>query len=1035
MQPNNGNNGRGRPAGSFGSSFLRAYMRRQNRENAEEAEDGAQQQQQSQNQRGRPRRGPSFQANNHINGNGDGNQALHGGVAVSLDLWNASHASPLQLMLLKHAQDQSMRPANVEANNPAAQILGQGRRVVSSAKAAKPQHSPGDLRRTASAVIEGAGLLWSGLLVRLEELMNTGSWKGLFFLVSRRYDETPLHLRVADQDEPSSDRAPPAKPTKQVAKVMQSEMYLSALLQNAATQQCVEIKGKVPCHLQVLQTTRAQQIATCQQNMLNLVPNLDSVSRQFAGRYMHVATDRYSANLAAEADLKKKNQPFGLVHTTCNVHKVSSAEKSMSDVLKGQLSGMVSLSLCMSSPGALKELRQCLFEIFKEDLTLKVANPSCQAHRRGIYDLFLPVSDASDTHVSEYSGRKSSKQTSCARRQQRRAILDHYLNGDINSRTVTHHCQGIRDREVVLDEFKHYVVPALVPSTLPVLNRAKWLGCEESFRWVGLLLAHHNLLARLMERWKGGVQGLTAADSKMDGPTPGAFDLAGSRHERWAQAAASASAASASFGLDLDGDGMDGAPRNPAFDMVEPDEGCFDDPFAPETVSDPITGDLDWAECNRANVRKALAWLESNPADVTIMMTIAWEPILQLMRDTIFLGSEEWERQEDAKVAAGEQRSYKVLELFTQSNLNKFHRKLNKLFHRPCDAMPASAHVCHMRSLMFRLLSRSGAAVHQVYGAELKGAPYCLFGALWGILTPLQELPECQRDELTQWFCERYSWEELLEPEAQNILHTLAASMQFDIVGIEVRHASCRRLKAVKSCMTWALGIEDLGSEFVCREQVIQQQHFQRATGTGCMAQSQARNGQGRAPRKSKGGPWRAFLHHRYANKFLSRERLREASQTYQAMKAANGEEWQFYKNLGLLATLSGRRGLKPLKQKRKKKASKHRLAHRSVSRLLLEQKLLALSQEAASELEEAKAKEAKQDALVQKSSEAVHAGFNETHGLQLPSLAAPLVEAVGEGDAGASSSQFVGSTGSRVAPVTCRYYPPTDVLATDPWF
>ena len=168
----------------------------------------------------------------------------------------------------------------------------------------------------------------------------------------------------------------------------------------------------------------------------------------------------------------------------------------------------------------------------------------------------------------------------------------------------------------------------------------------------------------------------------------------------------------------------------------------------------------------------------------------------------------------------------------------------------------------------------------------------------------------------------RYSWEELLEPEAQNILHTLAASLQFDIVGIEVRHASCRRLKAVKSCMTWALGIEDLlGSEFVCREQVIQQQNFQRATGAGCMALSKTGRGRGRPPRKSKGGPWRAFLHHTYANKFLSRERLREASRTYRAMKAANGEEWEFYKNLGLLATLAGRRGLKPLKQKRKKRS------------------------------------------------------------------------------------------------------------------
>ena len=334
--------------------------------------------------------------------------------------------------------------------------------------------------------------------------------------------------------------------------------------------------------------------------------------------------------------------------------------------------------------------------------------------------------------------------------------------------------------------------------------------------------------------------------------------------------------------------------------------------------------------------------------------------------------------------------------------------------------------------------------MHQMYGAELKGAPYVLFGALWGILTPLQELPECQRDELTQWFCDRYSWEELLQPEAQNILHALAASLQFDIVGIEVRHASCHRLQAVKSCMTWALGIEDLGSEFICREQVIQQEHFRSAAGLADTQHLTIQTQKESSKKQSRrGGAWRAFLHQRFSGtgRKLTRAFLQEASREYRAIKAANGEEWQCLKNLGLLATLAGRRGLKALKPQAKKRRSQKAIvfSHRSISRLALDQKLSQLTQAAASELERSTLKELEQNALVQHSSNAVHADFAEAHGFEVSSLAAPLVEAAavgqGRGAAGASSSsQFVGSTGSQNAPVSLQYFPPTDVLATEPW-
>jgi hypothetical protein len=112
--------------------------------------------------------------------------------------------------------------------------------------------------------------------------------------------------------------------------------------------------------------------------------------------------------------------------------------------------------------------------------------------------------------------------------------LDHYLNGNINSKTIVHFSSMLRDRDEVLEEFRLFVVPALLPKTCPVLNRSKWLGCEESFRWLGLLLSHHNLLSRVMKRWKGGGQEMAAAEATLEGPEIGGFDLGPPRLSSWA---------------------------------------------------------------------------------------------------------------------------------------------------------------------------------------------------------------------------------------------------------------------------------------------------------------------------------------------------------------------------------------------------------------------------------------------------------------------------------------------------------------------
>ena len=124
--------------------------------------------------------------------------------------------------------------------NPAEHILACGRREIMSARVAKEKFSSQDVRMAASILMEGSGLLWSTFLARVTELLKVGSgWTGLLFAVSRRYDETPLTLRLAEQSQESQpqgtdsqQQAATTSSKKKVTKVLQSELSVFVLLKH-----------------------------------------------------------------------------------------------------------------------------------------------------------------------------------------------------------------------------------------------------------------------------------------------------------------------------------------------------------------------------------------------------------------------------------------------------------------------------------------------------------------------------------------------------------------------------------------------------------------------------------------------------------------------------------------------------------------------------------------------------------------------------------------------------------------------------------
>ena len=370
--------------------------------------------------------------------------------------------------------------------------------------------------------------------------------------------------------------------------------------------------------------------------VLSSIPDLMEISKQFKLRHFFTCTDKFPANFLAERFLLSQHQDWGLSHTACGVHEVSACEKTMATAVSGHISGMLSVGLSTRHAGVLKELRQVLYNLFEEHLEVLVGVGTCKQHRLAMYDLFLPVvCDSSATRaVGEH--RAKCKKSIAFVNQKRRLVLSMFLNGDITQERLVHYTSGFKDRDDILLEIKKYLIPELLPTGVPLVNRNKWLGTEEAMSFFGILLCHHNLLPRMMTAWKKSSQDVApAAGSIAEGP-----DL-GPNGSSWGKAASSSKAAACPK-ISLPIDGLE--------DVGEEDE----DEFKSEPVFDPVTGDIDWAEFRKATLGKALAWCNCDPRDVVILITAAFNPIFRLMTDAIWLGSEAFEKAQNDKVSTGE---------------------------------------------------------------------------------------------------------------------------------------------------------------------------------------------------------------------------------------------------------------------------------------------------------------------------------------------------------------------------------------------
>ena len=583
----------------------------------------------------------------------------------------------------------------------------------------------------------------------------------------------------------------------------------------------------------------------------------------------------------------------------------------------------------MREAGASAELRSCMSRVIHERLKVEYsAAPTGQVadHRKAVLKLFLG---------DELTAKE---EKSAVKRARQRAILNFFCNGDWESDTIQFYSTTPIDRNNAVKLFEKYVLWAILPNAISMFPRHRWHGGEAAVDEAGLLFAVHNIGGAALSMFLG------------DRPLP---------------AAVPAAAPSAGVDDDLEeltdvGQGLLDAL---ATDMQETDPGelLAVDACVAETPAGPVgqdavqqppepqpqgsaaaggsSGDaVDWKAVKQSMKRMVTAWAESKPGPVLVIVRTAMRASVRLMRKFLYVASASWEKHQQLQAAQGHKRSYRVLEAWNGTDVSAAFSTLEQSFHDPIVALPLSARTNAFQVLAFRLIARMAGALHLLLSLPRSQFPYKLFSLLTSeddtiqaqIAEELLASPPCLRDPASDAILTRFACpHKLTSAAAKATLQACALMSEVDVVSIETRHAAARRL-LVSRQHTWSPAFADLAAEHLCR---MARTDMQQALSGSAARKNRKAKGKRKArqpKRKRKrlsgnpkgrkredhverrgGGAQRAFFHERLSS--ATREQRKDRKDLFKRLnrdyKNLSQEEYQYYKDLGEMATVSARHG------------------------------------------------------------------------------------------------------------------------------
>ena len=641
-----------------------------------------------------------------------------------------------------------------------------------------------------------------GCIVPQASLATLGNGVELLaFVETARYDEATSLMRVvqcnrpdmsiavAEPDDPGSDplravlEADPITESAP-AKMLQVESGWGAVVkcQTEEGPTYVFMRDDIVVTPAVVQQTNT----TCMAAALDALTVIRTRSAQsFKFKTRLACSDRHTANLAAERCLKAARRDWSFLHTACEIHMSTEAQRQALGLMDDAVSGMIRTAVSLRLGGWMRIFRECLAAEVLDTLDVQQgeAPPEAKAHRLAATTVFCGAG---------------------TRRRVVQAIMSWLPNGDWRLRDIVQvfvQPGSAFSRVAIAQIVAKGVCWALAGQHFIIFNRKRWTHADESIGQLGLLEACHGLLSRTYRRWLAKL---------------GCPNLAAKLKSSIDRSVAAAAAPEAAAALPLAGDaGADPALAiadevPPAEDGLERDAGAEGDALCvvgdePAGGAMPHGGEGSdaFAEENAKNRKVAADWMADSPLRDLVLARVIMEPYMAILRRQLFIGSEKWERQQHKRsLGEGMPRSARafLILIAARGELDmEFQHHVRLLLHNTTlwSILPADSMTERTRCLAFRMIAREMADYERLLARRHRSPLFQLFLLLDNQpfvedkLRAMKAHTPCLLDSFTKAFLDQW---DISSEDARMVLLLIAHIAHVDIAKIERWHAWVKRI-------------------------------------------------------------------------------------------------------------------------------------------------------------------------------------------------------------------------------------------------
>ena len=842
--------------------------------------------------------------------------------------------------------------------------------------------APSNLARsfsyTASAFKNISNKTWGNLFYKIKKML-AASHDGIMFIAKFRFDETPSKIAIADLEASgianfavpnpgdSRSKSKPKPLMKQVAKILQTEFSIAALLRDRKSGQLMMISGNIPAPLQVLDRQTGANLAQALEATMAL-PGIEETANSFQQKLFLFATDEYAANEVAEFTMQARRSGWMRMSTLCDIHKGSTCQGRMFDLTGPAISAVINFSLTMTPAGSLGKLQALLSDIITSRFELRIGDPPYHAeackYKEHILDLFcnLPDSDVfpMDKEVSVSSKSKH------VHKQRQRLILQHFLNGDWRDHhKVVHYAKSgtYSTEDEALEYLLRYTVPALLPSNCPVFPRSRWFGADVTLDYIGLLVCVQGLFEPLVGQWCNRKESSMTEEADtffalVAGSNDNAEDEVGWCFEEFdtcsslALVPAVASDSKAKSGkkkksepnpkpeTSCEGQAAAGSQSN-ELNLVDPNSTKAENEPEPEAgpAIEPPKDDqsFDWHTYHEKLKTSVADWVFSKlkgptPQTMMVLMRQYMMPVLTLMAQLLHRSSAKWTKSQFDKACRGLEREYRMLLCWSRKDSKQVIEKVLDLMR----LTPLALLECDMRAdiglLCFTMLSRLACSTFQLLHWRWGKYPYKLFSALQSEEDAKAVYEECRSypcllDELAHNLSSRHSESDFLSTGLQ-VIEAIALLAETDIGPIERQHTISRKIINSRSLAKSAT-FKTLNADWLLRQacqhkaNTMSYLYFDSTRTRRKLAafhRKQKKTIKAQKKKRGGGGAYRAFVSDFSKGFKLNKATMKELGKVYRTLKP---EVLEFYKEVGQSASTAHKKGFKPFGPRGKSKKTK----------------------------------------------------------------------------------------------------------------